>query len=99
MPGTTTRSWCKHGWRGRSAGSSFTSSRPIVSASGLICGRLWGLMHKHVTHNRCHETFADFSEAVLTFLRDEVPREWHVYCDAVSDNFRVISPKDCRVVE
>ena len=21
--------------------------------------RLWGLMHKHVTHNRCHATFAD----------------------------------------
>jgi hypothetical protein len=43
--------------------------------------RLWGLMHKHVTHNRCHETFADFSAAALTFLREEVPRKWHIYCD------------------
>jgi hypothetical protein len=25
--------------------------------------RLWGLMHKHVTHNRCHATFADFKAA------------------------------------
>src|SRR5271165_1932950 len=29
--------------------------------------RLWGLMHRHVTHNRCHATFADFKAAILTF--------------------------------
>jgi hypothetical protein len=55
-------------------------------------------MHKHVTHNRCHETFADFKTAVLTFLREEVPRKWDTYCDQVTDNFRIISPKDFRVV-
>ena len=60
--------------------------------------RLWGLAHKHITHNRCYEKFADFSDAFLTFLRDEVPRNWHIYCDAVSDNFRVISPKDFRIL-
>jgi len=60
--------------------------------------RLWGLMHKHITHNRCHKTFADFSGAILTFLREEVPRNWHAYCDAVSDNFRIISPKDFRIL-
>jgi len=56
--------------------------------------RLWGLMHKHVTHNRCHQTFADFSGTILTFLREEVPRKWHLYCDSVLGNLRVISPKD-----
>src|SRR5580704_9512408 len=60
--------------------------------------RLWGLMHKHVTHNRCHATFADFKAAILTFLREEVPRRWHTYCDQVTDNFRIISPKDFRVL-
>ena len=60
--------------------------------------RLWGLMHKHVTHNRCHATFADFKAAILTFLREEVPRKWHTYCDQVTDNFRIISPKDFRVL-
>ena len=60
--------------------------------------RLWGLMHKHVTYNRCHETFADFRAAILTFLREEVPRKWDTYCDQVTDNFRVISPKDFRVL-
>ena len=60
--------------------------------------RLWGLAHKHITHNRCYEKFADFSDAFLTFLRDKVPRNWHLYCDTVSDNFRVISPKDFRIL-
>ena len=60
--------------------------------------RLWGLMHKHITHNRCHATFADFSGAILTFLREEVPRNWRQYCDEVTDNFRIISPKDFRIL-
>ena len=60
--------------------------------------RLWGLMHKHITHNKCHETFRHFSNAILTFLREEVPRNWRIYCDEVTDNFRIISPKDFRVL-
>jgi transposase len=60
--------------------------------------RLWGLMHKHITHNRCHATFAEFKAAILTFLREEVPRKWAAYCDEVTDNFRVISSKDFRVL-
>jgi hypothetical protein len=27
-----------------------------------------------------------------------VPRNWHVYCDQVTDNFRVIDPADFRVL-
>ena len=60
--------------------------------------RLWGLMHKHITHNRCYERFADFRDAMLTFLREGVPRNWAVHCDTVSDNFRIISPKDLRIL-
>ena len=60
--------------------------------------RLWGLMHRHITHNTCHATFKQFSEAVLTFLREEVPRKWQTYCDQVTDNFRIISPRDFRVI-
>jgi transposase len=40
--------------------------------------RLWSLMHKHVTRNRCHATFADFKA--------------DIYCDQVTDNSRIISP-------
>jgi len=60
--------------------------------------RLWGLMHKNITHNRCYDTYNQFSDAALEFLRERVPRNWVQFCDAVSDNFRVISPKDFRVM-
>ena len=60
--------------------------------------RLWGLMHKHVTHNRCYGRFADFRDEMLRFLREEVPRNWDVYCETVSDNFRIISPEDFRIL-
>jgi transposase len=60
--------------------------------------RLWGLMHKHITHNKCYARFVDFRDAMLAFLRDEIPRKWPIYCDDVSDNFRIISPKDFRIL-
>ena len=60
--------------------------------------RLWGLMHRNVTHNKCYAKFNDFCAAVLGFLRDEVPKNWQKYADSVTDNFRVINPKDFRVL-
>jgi transposase len=60
--------------------------------------RLWGQMHKHVTHNRCHAHFADFKAAVLTFLSVDATKTWRTLCDKVSDNFRIITPQDFRVM-
>jgi transposase len=60
--------------------------------------RLWGVMHKHITHNKCYATCAQFADATLGFLRENVPRNWAELCDSVTDNFRVISPKDFRLV-
>jgi hypothetical protein len=60
--------------------------------------RLWGVIHRHITHNKCYASFRDFSIAILIFLRDDVPRNWDTYCDRVTDNFRIINPKDFRVL-
>jgi transposase len=60
--------------------------------------RLWGLMHRHITHNKCYATFREFSTAMLTFLREEVPKNWIDYCDEVTDNFRVINPTEFRII-
>ena len=60
--------------------------------------RLWGLMHRNVTHNKCYATCAQFADATLGFLRETVPRNWADLCDSVTDNFRIINPKDFRVV-
>jgi transposase len=60
--------------------------------------RLWGVMHKNITHNKTYGTCKEFAEATLDFLRDKVPRNWTKYRSTVTDNFRVISPKDFRVV-
>lgn len=60
--------------------------------------RLWGAMHKHVTHNKCYATSREFAGEVLNFLRKEVPQNWQEFCDSVTDNFRVIDPKDFRVL-
>jgi DDE superfamily endonuclease/Winged helix-turn helix len=60
--------------------------------------RLWGLMHRHITHNKCYATFKEFSTAMLTFLREDVPKNWDDYCDEVTDNFRVIIPTEFRII-
>jgi transposase len=60
--------------------------------------RLWGVMHRNVTHNKCYATCSQFAEATLGFLREKVPGDWARFCDSVTDNFRVIKPKDFRVM-
>ena len=55
---------------------------------------LWGPLHRNLTHNRCYAAFNEFCYAMLGFLKEDVPRNWGDLCDDVSDNFRVISPKD-----
>ena len=60
--------------------------------------RLWGLMHRNVTHNRTYLTLPLFRAAAMDFLTEKVPKHWTSYCDSVSDNFRVIDPADFRVL-
>ena len=60
--------------------------------------RLWGVMLRHVTHNRCHATFKLFVDQVLGFLRTDVPRRWAEFSDYVTDNFRIVAADDFRVI-
>jgi transposase len=60
--------------------------------------RLWALMHRHTTHNKCYAGVREFKAAVLEFLRDTVPRKWREFCDEVTDHFRIINPADFRVL-
>jgi len=60
--------------------------------------RLWGVMHKHVTHNRCYASQRAFAHAVLTFLRDTVPREFRRFRDQITDNFKLVDASGFRVL-
>ena len=60
--------------------------------------RLWGVMHEHLTRNKCHASYREFANAMLNFLREKVPQNWPKFCDSVSDNFRVINPNNFRVL-
>ncbi len=60
--------------------------------------RLWGVMHRNVTHNRSYVTFRDFKARAMTFLTQDVPKNWPILCDSVTDNFRVIDPSDFRIL-
>ena len=55
-------------------------------------------MHKHVTHNISYETRAQFADATLDFLRHQVPGRCNEFCDLATDNFRIISPRDFRLL-
>src|SRR5258707_382120 len=37
--------------------------------------RLWGLMHRNITHNTCYAPCRQFADATLRFLRGKVPRD------------------------
>ena len=59
--------------------------------------RLWGLMHRNVTHNKCYG-LRPVRRCDAQFLRQKVPGNWADLCDFVTDNFRIINPKDFRVM-
>jgi transposase len=61
--------------------------------------RLWGVMHKAITHNRCSASIRTFQTEVLTFLRRTVPRNWDTLRDAITDNFRVREPANFRILK
>jgi transposase len=60
--------------------------------------RLWGVMHKHLTHNRSWRDFRTFAKFVMLFLTQRVPKFWPDFRDSVTDNFRVIDPRLFRVL-
>lgn len=60
--------------------------------------RLWGVMHKYVTHNRHYATFNQFTEAILGFFRKTLPEKWTEFRDTVTDNFRILSLEEHRII-
>ena len=55
-------------------------------------------MHKSLTHNRTYPTYREFAEAMLHFLRAEVPNRWGEFADSITDNFRIIRPANFRIL-
>jgi transposase len=60
--------------------------------------RLWGVMHKWVTHNRHYASFDQFTEAIFGFFRKTLPEQWRAFTDTVNDNFRIISLDEYNVI-
>jgi transposase len=60
--------------------------------------RLWGVMHREVTHNRFYGNFDLFAHAIDDFFRRRLPQEWRSWRDTITDNFRVVSHQDFRVL-
>ena len=52
--------------------------------------RLWGVMHKWVTHNRHYATFDQFTEAIFNFFRQTLPDKWGPSANSPSKGSRVI---------
>lgn len=61
--------------------------------------RLWAALHEHVTYNRFYPTQKQFADAILRFFRKTIPEKWLDFRDQVTDNFRIISHQNFRVLE
>ena len=60
--------------------------------------RLWGVMHKRVTHNHHYATFNQFTEAIFGFFRKTLPDKWREFTNTITDNFRIISLDEYKVI-
>ena len=61
--------------------------------------RLWAVMHRYVTTNRFYPTQKQFAQAILSFFQETVPKHWPDFRDQVTDNFRVLSNQNLRVLK
>jgi hypothetical protein len=55
-------------------------------------------MPREVTHHKFYATYDLFAEALDDISRRRLPREWRQWRDTVTDNFRVISHQEFRVL-
>ena len=60
--------------------------------------RLWGEMHRCVTHNKHYASEMEFVQAIRGFFKVTLPKHWKSIRDTVSDNFHIIRLGDFRVV-
>jgi transposase len=60
--------------------------------------RLWGEMHKNVTHNKFYKTFKEFAASIHAFFDETVPKHWKSLRNTVTDSFRVINYNKMRIV-
>ena len=60
--------------------------------------RLWAAMHRAVTHNRYYPRVDEFRAAVKAFFEKTLPLKWLKMRDQITDNFRIISHKDFRIL-
>ncbi len=60
--------------------------------------RLWGVMHDCITHNRHYATFNQFTEAIFNFFRQTLPDKRRDFRDTVTDNFRIVSLKEYKLI-
>ena len=73
--------------------------RHVNMSCQAVIERLWAVLHAHVTHTQFYPTQKQFADAVLRFLRETIPKKWHGFRDKVTDNFRIISHQNFRVLE
>ena len=55
--------------------------------------------HQYVTHNRYYPSQKQFANAILAFMRETIAQEWQKFRDKVSDNFRIITHENFRVLK
>jgi hypothetical protein len=54
-------------------------------------------MESHAKTRHAQHMLRHMRGATLDFLRGKVPKNWGSFRDSVTDNFRVINPRDFRV--
>ena len=82
---------CKIGWPSLAAKAAFHPGLlPAFEPDRAAVGR----DAQHVTHNKCYATSRIRGGA--QFPTQESPKKLAGLCDSVTDNFRVINPKDFR---
>ena len=56
------------------------------------------LMNEWVTHNKYYDTFEAFTDAIFEFFEKILPENRESFRDTITDNYRVISTKQYKII-
>ncbi len=71
----------------------------LVEGHQAVLRPTQGVLHREVTHNKFYKSFDLFAQAIDDFFRRRLPLEWPSWRDTITDNFRIISHQEFRVLE
>ena len=66
--------------------------------TSMLFFAFWELMYEWITNNKFYETSESFTDEIFEFFERILPESWDTFRDSITNNYRVISTKQYKII-